>query len=219
MFHLKKFSSASLVQHKPQGVEQLEKNAVIVSPSGGGSGRQQLQWSSDLHDRATPKGVLKVMGVPGLTIFHMNSHLQDCNFSSFLFWRELFLKLYILSRRKSLERACVVWILLRVYLCSLPETLHLLKFVGPWLSLMRPQVNEALRIQMEVQKRLHEQIEVQKQLQIRIEAQGKYLEKIIEEQQKLGGALKAPKAVPSADDKGNSLLSECLPDAPAESSS
>ncbi|KAJ0028656.1 hypothetical protein Pint_35755 [Pistacia integerrima] len=98
---------------------------------------------------------------------------------------------------------------------------------------------------MEVQKRLHEQLEVQfhaslfrlnwginfrvierkninrvqKQLQIRIEAQGKYLEKIIEEQQKLGGALKAPKAVPSADDKGNSLLSERLPDAPAESSS
>ncbi|KAL7617779.1 hypothetical protein Lser_V15G00720 [Lactuca serriola] len=38
---------------------------------------------------------------------------------------------------------------------------------------------------MEVQKRLHEQLEVQRQLQLRIEAQGKYLKKIIEEQQKV----------------------------------
>lgn len=36
---------------------------------------------------------------------------------------------------------------------------------------------------------------------MRIEAQGKYLQKIIEEQQKLGGTLKASEAVPSADDK------------------
>ncbi|KAK9152280.1 hypothetical protein Syun_010589 [Stephania yunnanensis] len=42
---------------------------------------------------------------------------------------------------------------------------------------------------MEVQKRLHEQLEVQRQLQLRIEAQGKYLKKIIEEQQRLSGVL------------------------------
>uniref|UniRef100_A0A0A9EAI9 MYB-CC type transcription factor LHEQLE-containing domain-containing protein n=1 Tax=Arundo donax TaxID=35708 RepID=A0A0A9EAI9_ARUDO len=41
---------------------------------------------------------------------------------------------------------------------------------------------------MEVQKRLHEQLEVQRQLQLRIEAQGKYLQKIIEEQQRFTGA-------------------------------
>lgn len=34
---------------------------------------------------------------------------------------------------------------------------------------------------------LHEQLEVQRQLQLRIEAQGKYLQKIIEEQQRLTG--------------------------------
>ncbi|CAJ1941580.1 unnamed protein product [Sphenostylis stenocarpa] len=51
------------------------------------------------------------------------------------------------------------------------------------------QITEALKLQMEVQKRLHEQLEVQRQLQLRIEAQGKYLRKIIEEQQRLGGVL------------------------------
>ena len=81
------------------------------------------------------------------------------------------------------------------------------------------QITEALKLQMEVQKRLHEQLEVfflstflslliflqkvslttlqstffpkqvQRQLHLRIEAQGKYLKKIIEEQQKLTGVL------------------------------
>uniref|UniRef100_A0A2P2LCF6 Transcription factor n=1 Tax=Rhizophora mucronata TaxID=61149 RepID=A0A2P2LCF6_RHIMU len=58
------------------------------------------------------------------------------------------------------------------------------------------QITEALKLQMEVQRRLHEQLEVQRQLQLRIEAQGKYLKKIIEEQQRLSGVLaEAPGSV------------------------
>lgn len=41
-------------------------------------------------------------------------------------------------------------------------------------------MNEAIRMQMEVQRRLHEQLEVQKHLQMRIEAQGKYMQSILE---------------------------------------
>ncbi|KAI3997031.1 hypothetical protein MKX01_021307, partial [Papaver californicum] len=41
-------------------------------------------------------------------------------------------------------------------------------------------INDALRMQMEVQRRLHEQLEVQRHLQLRIEAQGKYMQTILE---------------------------------------
>ncbi|KAK9265538.1 hypothetical protein L1049_001721 [Liquidambar formosana] len=194
MYQAKKFSAVSLVPHKTQGAEPLANAGVLggsaiknTTPTGG-SGKQRLRWTSDLHDRfvdaitqlggpdrATPKGVLRVMGVPGLTIYHVKSHLQK----------------YRLAK----------------YLPESPAdgSKDEKKGSGDSLSSMDSspglQINEALRMQMEVQKRLHEQLEVQRQLQMRIEAQGKYLQKIIEEQQKLGGALKTSETVPLAEDK------------------
>ncbi|XP_074306856.1 myb family transcription factor RLI1-like [Silene latifolia] len=191
MYHAKKFSPVSLVPHKTQASEPSGNHGSLGSPTPrspthpGGGGRQRLRWTEELHnrfvdaitqlggpDRATPKGVLRVMGVPGLTIYHVKSHLQKYRLAKYLPESP--------SDGSKDEK----------------------KGSGdgqanPDPSTHGVEINEALRMQMEVQKRLHEQLEVQRQLQMRIEAQGKYLQKIIEEQQKLGSMLKVSDALPS----------------------
>ncbi|EFJ35363.1 hypothetical protein SELMODRAFT_405399 [Selaginella moellendorffii] len=143
-----------------------------VSNAAAAAAKQRLRWTPDLHerfveavgqlggaDRATPKGVLRVMGVQGLTIYHVKSHLQKYRLAK-----------YIpdpMGDGKSDKRR-------HPDLPSLGGSV---------------QINEALRMQMEVQKRLQEQLEVQRHLQLRIEAQGKYLQKIIDEQKKMSGGL------------------------------
>ncbi|XP_057544096.1 myb family transcription factor PHL7-like [Amaranthus tricolor] len=154
------------------------------------SSKQRLRWTHELHerfvdavaqlggpDRATPKGVLRVMGVQGLTIYHVKSHLQKYRLAKYL-------------PDSSSEGKKTDW----------KESADLL--YGPENS-SGMEITEALKLQMEVQKRLHEQLEVQRQLQLRIEAQGKYLKKIIEEQQRLS---KTIADVPGSGDSKSSLL-------------
>ncbi|XP_057765200.1 myb family transcription factor PHL7-like isoform X2 [Salvia miltiorrhiza] len=103
------------------------------------------------------------MGVQGLTIYHVKSHLQKYRLAKYLPDSS--------SDGKKADK----------------------KESGDMLSGLDGssgmQITEALKLQMEVQKRLHEQLEVQRQLQLRIEAQGKYLKKIIEEQQRISGVV------------------------------
>uniref|UniRef100_A0A0D3D9Z0 HTH myb-type domain-containing protein n=1 Tax=Brassica oleracea var. oleracea TaxID=109376 RepID=A0A0D3D9Z0_BRAOL len=147
--------------------------------------KQRLRWTHELHerfvdavaqlggpDRATPKGVLRVMGVQGLTIYHVKSHLQKYRLAKYLPDSS--------SEGKKTDKKESGDVLSG--LDGSPNRLTLFDYRGT-------QITEALKLQMEVQKRLHEQLEVQRQLQLRIEAQGKYLKKIIEEQQRLSGAL------------------------------
>ena len=57
MYHAKKISTASLVPHKAQTSEQPENSGGLgaseakSSAPPGGSGKQRLRWTSDLHDR------------------------------------------------------------------------------------------------------------------------------------------------------------------------
>ncbi|KAK7290721.1 hypothetical protein RIF29_05336 [Crotalaria pallida] len=204
MYHAKKFSATAMVPHKSQGgteqlanVEVLGGSAVKNGTPVGGSAKQRLRWTSDLHDRfvdaitqlggpdrATPKGVLRVMGVPGLTIYHVKSHLQKYRLAKYLPESSADGKDSKDEKRNSGDS------------------------VSGSDSSPGFQINDALRMQMEVQKRLHEQLEVQKQLQMRIEAQGKYLQKIIEEQQKLGSTLTATETLPLTHDKQSHPQSE-----------
>ncbi|KAI5081720.1 hypothetical protein GOP47_0001463 [Adiantum capillus-veneris] len=135
------------------------------------SSKQRLRWTSDLHDRfveavtqlggadrATPKGILKVMGVQGLTIYHVKSHLQKFRLAKYMHGSNE--EANKADKRKGLE--------LGMQFDHTTSGVHL---------------TETLRVHMEVQRRLQDQLEVQRQLQLRIEAQGKYLQKIIEEQE------------------------------------
>ncbi|KAL3849999.1 hypothetical protein ACJIZ3_011881 [Penstemon smallii] len=159
-------------QQLPSTPGEICGNAGQSSSSNAASSKQRMRWTPELHEafveavnklggseRATPKGVLKLMKVDGLTIYHVKSHLQK----------------YRTARYKpdtteeSSERKPV----------SIEELSSLDLKTGI-------EITEALRLQMEVQKRLHEQLEIQRNLQLRIEEQGKYLQMMFEKQCKSG---------------------------------
>nr|QEX51374.1 protein PHR1-LIKE 2-like isoform X3 [Cymbidium ensifolium] len=135
--------------------------------------KPRLRWTAELHDRfidavtqlggpekATPKTIMRLMNIKGLTLYHLKSHLQKYRMGK--------------QSLKELENA--------------NDASGALETRGSTTSTTSTQVtqefndgcNEAMRVQMELQRRLHEQLEVQKSLQLRIEAQGKYLQSILD---------------------------------------
>ncbi|KAH7576427.1 hypothetical protein ACOSP7_003277 [Xanthoceras sorbifolium] len=148
--------------------------------------KPRLRWTADLHHRfvdavtklggphkATPKSVLRLMGLKGLTLYHLKSHLQKYRLGQ------------LQSRRQNT-------------LDQHQDNTHGSTYVhfnnhstGTSMTSSRADteqgeipIEEALNCQVEVEKRLQEQLEVQKRLQMRIEAQGKYLKAVLEKAEK-----------------------------------
>ncbi|KAI3990807.1 hypothetical protein MKX01_011715 [Papaver californicum] len=166
--------SSNFSVHQSQSHQQLPVNSGdlcgVSSPSSNGSAsKPRMRWTPELHERfveavnqlggserATPKGVLKLMKVEALTIYHVKSHLQKYRTARYRPDSSEERKMSTIEEMSSLDLKTGI------------------------------EITEALRLQMEVQKRLHEQLEIQRNLQLRIEEQGRYLQMMFEKQCKSG---------------------------------
>ncbi|XP_058107675.1 myb-related protein 2-like [Magnolia sinica] len=177
--------------------------------------KPRLKWTPELHkrfieaveqlggaDKATPKAVMRLMAIPGLTLYHLKSHLQKYRLSKNLHAQATNLNnkngCTTTAERMSEGRAAFT----NSSDHESPTSKNL-------------QISETLQMQVEMQRRLHEQLEVQQHLQLRIEAQGKYLQSVLEKaqetlrRQNLGSAgLEAAKMQLS--ELVSSVSTECL---------
>lgn len=132
-----------------------------------GSAKERLRWTQELHnrfedavnslggaDRATPKGILKTMGVPELTIYHVKSHLQKYRMSHWI----------PESSKGKFERR------------------NISEMLPNFSTTSRAQLNEALHLHLEsVQSKMNVHSEVQRSLKLKFEAQRRFLDGIAEE--------------------------------------
>ncbi|CAL9146379.1 unnamed protein product [Musa hybrid cultivar] len=160
-------SSSSLSVHQPPIHHSVPSNSGEVCAVTSAA-KPRMRRNPELHEcfvnavnqlggseKATPKGVLKLMKVEGLTIYHVKSHLQKYRTTRY--------------RPDSSEGPYNKKTILKEELPSLDLKTSF-------------DLTEALRLQVVVQKQLHEQLEIQRNLQLRIKEQGRFLQMILEKQ-------------------------------------
>lgn len=140
--------------------------------------KQRLRWTPDLHerfvhavaklggpDKATPKAVLRLMAMKGLTLYHLKSHLQKYRLGK--------------HTKKATDLELPNNGEFTTQDISFQIGAPLIAPAGRGTAREMP-LEDTLRYQIQVQRELCEQLEVQKKLQMRIEAQGRYLKEILE---------------------------------------
>ncbi|KAL6643406.1 hypothetical protein ACP70R_018963 [Stipagrostis hirtigluma subsp. patula] len=178
-----------LIHHRPDGPAPGDG---VPRPGGGpvtGAGpggpslvltadpKPRLRWTADLHerfvdavaqlggpDKATPKTILRTMGVKGLTLFHLKSHLQK----------------YRLGKQSGKEGSEQSKDVDASYLLDAQSAMSVSPTAPAQDLKENQQLKEALKTQMEVQRRLHEQVEAQKHVQLRMDALQRYIDTLIE---------------------------------------
>ncbi|XP_015075023.1 myb family transcription factor PHL8-like [Solanum pennellii] len=189
--------------------QNKDMNLVLSSDA-----KPRLKWTPDLHqrfvdavsqlggpDKATPKSLMRVMNIHGLTLYHLKSHLQKYRLGKSSVTDQSFdenkqeVKLDLCeivpndddddhTKGNEISRGLKQ----RTYFDKeLPQSDHKLSLGvcdGSQNHMNESfQIARALQMQMDVQRKLHQQIEVQRHLQLRIEAQGKYLQSVLKKAQ------------------------------------
>ncbi|KAK1292257.1 Myb family transcription factor APL [Acorus calamus] len=173
-----------------QGPNASTNTGLVLSTDA----KPRLKWMPELHerfieavnqlggpDRATPKTIMRLMGIPGLTLYHLKSHLQKYRLSKNIH-SQANIGITKSSERGSTAAAAAAADRMSEIGGALISNSELGTQTNKSL-----QISEALQMQIEVQRRLHEQLEVQRHLQLRIEAQGKYLQSVLEKAQETLG--------------------------------
>ncbi|KAK6788812.1 hypothetical protein RDI58_012610 [Solanum bulbocastanum] len=190
-----------------QNAQQTKDMNLVLSSDA----KPRLKWTPDLHqrfvdavsqlggpDKATPKSLMRVMNIHGLTLYHLKSHLQkyrlgkssvtDQSFDENK--QEVKLDLCEIVPNDDDTKGNEISRGLKQRTCfdrELPLSDHKLSLGvcdGSQNQMNESfQIARALQMQMDVQRKLHQQIEVQRHLQLRIEAQGKYLQSVLRKAQ------------------------------------
>ncbi|KAL3627137.1 hypothetical protein CASFOL_028500 [Castilleja foliolosa] len=165
MFHPNNKPSSSMMNNERPMCVQPDSGLVLTTDP-----KPRLRWTVELHqrfvdavtqlggpDKATPKTIMRVMGVKGLTLYHLKSHLQK-----FRLGKQPHKDFHDHHSISDGDRV---------------SSLDLHRNNVSSSGMLGRSMDE---MQREVNRRLHEQLEVQRHLQLRIEAHGKYMQTILE---------------------------------------